>query len=885
MARLLCYIFLFSLIFSQSHTQASYVPIPEETNSHNSSSGFSYIHESFWRYNKDELKAYGERILNRIRPNFIDQSCLDQKNGAVLIGNEKIKVRQVNEFGRVLPLLYLKDILAWKNIKDKAVPRIFIIPKNPNQINFTFHMPYLGMKMDSGNNILQVESDSFTIMQEYIDGKSFVGDTSFAAYGHCDFNARQIIQTTKGVKYLIDTKESKNFFCPQLSPFKDAFQAYWLLKIGRNLPQDTEKFEEWQRQQQVLILQEKAVNYQLERKTVEIEVNDYNFETLALYIAQNENLLFNDDAEKERYFANPKDNVARYLTMKRFDLLLKLLQEHPQISLEGIVAPINNYPHKIESLSNIIDFALDGLRSNDSYEMENIIAAFTTLADSIDETTLIKVIKSNNLSSSEFRDSLLEQMLKKLAMKSEKSILAAASYNDPALLKLMLPYYSDQDLLKKVLQGLFSTAMNNPFSELSENDRSQLVQMIFENVDYIDTNVLEAAFQLGSKPILESITAKEFDSGFALLKAIKNIKDPRYDYIRHCQGDYSPIDYFWYDLVGKSLEKNPPADSIDNAIAHALANGKLKILEAILKYLPANAPHTMREVDRIVNSQYSGDSFLEDAIRTSNAPVLDLLVSKNIKIQIHHFREALTCSRFSRNQAAILDVLINAKSINLPAALNDAIDSRCSYAIAKIVEKIDQVKSDAYKRAFKTKDPAIIDIITGRSENSDLAQNIKLMDLYDVEQLTDPDDLSMIEAMVSRNINLGEALVACVKLITFGPDKNFNVSWDWYGLIDKIISKNPPACEIDRAIAISLVNSKAFILKKIIHKIPADSPATKKNISQMLRDQYSRENYFKTAIGLNNRTLVKLFIDCGMRVNDSHRSYAKLIGADKAFVD
>lgn len=114
-------------------------------------------------------------------------------------------LEKVHEFGRILPLLYLKDILDRQKCADKAVPRLFIIPNASKTVSFEFFMPYLDqeqttMRMDVANNLLQVTSDSFTIYQEYIDGEYIIGDKSFACYGHCDFNAKQIVKSSKDEK-------------------------------------------------------------------------------------------------------------------------------------------------------------------------------------------------------------------------------------------------------------------------------------------------------------------------------------------------------------------------------------------------------------------------------------------------------------------------------------------------------------------------------------------------------------------------------------------------------------------------------------------------------------------------------------------------------------
>lgn len=239
---------------------------------------FNYIHEPYWIYNIIELKEYGKRIINKIKPYFLTDYKIENINKTLFklrIPNEKdIKVRKV-PFGYVLPNLYLKKRL--KNDLKRGVPRIFIVPKPENKdITITFKMPYsqsiglgLANAFDTGDNALQVFCDNFEIYQEFIEGVSETGDTSFSDLGHFDFNAKQIVKSPSGKKYLIDTKEQKNFFMPYLHPLAlpNGVDNMWeIIQTYKKTYMPNEKdIEEvilsWKRNQHKLILDTKSFNF------------------------------------------------------------------------------------------------------------------------------------------------------------------------------------------------------------------------------------------------------------------------------------------------------------------------------------------------------------------------------------------------------------------------------------------------------------------------------------------------------------------------------------------------------------------------------------------------------------------------------------------------
>lgn len=227
----------------------------------------NYIHEPYWSYNLVQLRDYGQRIIKKMTPYFIEQSSLikDQEKLFVKSGDSVIEVVKTI-FGNVLPNLYLKKQLDGS--KDRAVPRLFIIPKEKT-ITFKFKMPCKGDEGDSGNNQLQVLSESFDIYQEYIEGEGSVGDKSFLDLGQRDFNAVQMASSKQnGKKYLFDTKEQKNFFIPIFEPFTGVYKTYNLPGIENN-----EQFMSWKKKNQAIIYQAKELNFDIRVRIVNISVN------------------------------------------------------------------------------------------------------------------------------------------------------------------------------------------------------------------------------------------------------------------------------------------------------------------------------------------------------------------------------------------------------------------------------------------------------------------------------------------------------------------------------------------------------------------------------------------------------------------------------------
>jgi ankyrin repeat protein len=869
----------------------------------------SYIHEPFWRYSPDQLQAYSKRIIKKISPHFIDESCIDRQNNTVRQGEENIAVRKVKEFGRVLPLLYLRDLLEQQNSADKAVPRIFIIPNKVDNISFKFYMPHRTenqrrMTLDVANNLLQITSDSFTIFQEYIEGDAIVGDKSFAQYGHCDFNAKQIVTSRKnGKKYLIDTKESKNFFLPQLSPITGCAAMYWNTLIGRFLPQNSENFKQWQREQQDLILQEKSENHPIDLPFVKIDIPRECKSLEASEIAGS-SIFFDDDNEEELYFNNPKDNLARYLSMDKIDLFQIVIAGNPEISLDNIVVPtqtsptelvectpvqailrstlttekcikllgvFDSHPNYFENPVNNIDINFwplhMALQRNSPELLELIINCGANPNHKIRRSSILdhaldllyQTATLQNEDNYAAQLKIVEIILKAVDIVDEKTIITVAERNNVDLFGMILEKNFDQKILITTLQQILTCDPESEFNEMPHADRMKLIKCLLSKLDYVNSEILKSAFKLNKNEIVVALSDLNFDADFALYEAVIRIDHPSGTYVKDINDGKSPI--YYYGLIVKILKDGIASDeAIDKAISYALLNSKLSILKLLLKYRPNESTRTENQLVKIVQNKYEGPEILKNAILTNSTLLLRLLVAKNIQINNYEF---LLAVRDSINQE-IMDILISSQTLDLHTALDLAIDNRCIYAVEQLALKIKNIRSGSYQRAFKTKNSEIIDaVINSLGDDLDERDNTILMELQDVEKLCSNGDIAVIKDMVKRRINLGEALVAAVKFITYVADKKTNID-PWYILVSKLIDMNPPAEAVDRSMAIALLNLQGSLIQSLGGKFTADSPQTKQNVEQIVKDQYTKMKYFSLAVVCGNANLIRLFNECGM---------------------
>ncbi len=257
---------LYTLLSEEKTTLKEKVDDFREKHKETYSKALNYIHEPYWGYNIVEIRAYAQRMMEKMAPFFVKGKYKISENGKLfnLITTEweAFKVRKV-PFGYVFPNLYLQEKL--KDSKRLGVPRLFIIPKSKT-IHFKFKMPIgyqnhiMGVS-DTGNNTLEVLTDDFEVYQEYIDGKGVPGSYSFAIYGHRDIGPLKVqsVRSKKDDKeYLVDTKERKNFFVPFFSPFENDYYDY--KNLGEEIKNRNE-YARWKEMHQKIVYEAKIINF------------------------------------------------------------------------------------------------------------------------------------------------------------------------------------------------------------------------------------------------------------------------------------------------------------------------------------------------------------------------------------------------------------------------------------------------------------------------------------------------------------------------------------------------------------------------------------------------------------------------------------------------
>lgn len=848
------------------------------------------IHEPYWQYNPQELRAYAKRIYKTISPYFIKADQIDEALGHVMVGNERIKVRKETQFGRVLPNIFLGAVLAHVGDKTKAVPRLFLLPKKNVNIQFNFLLPHYGMRCGSDHNCIQVESDSFEIYLEFIEGEGKVGDKSFFPFGHADFNAKQIITSSKdGKKYLIDTKEEKNFFLPPLSPYKDGFASYWLFHIGRKIPQHITQFETWQANQRGRMISQAHENFG-PAKSIIIDlgaadsIDVQGIDTIN-YAAQ----VFDDNNGAERYFPLPKDNVARYLYLGRVDLIKQLTQEYGEVSLDGITIPFRDDYRAYEL--NPVQFAL----KSSSFSHPEILAILKMFAK-----------EKEYFSNAAATDSDVDKWPLYLALLTGDDAIfllvaeSGADINGKVGARAILTHIVEQmigNTARKGLETIFSqvilnsnqTNIKEALTDVLKNvkefrqEKIGIAHRLIKHVTTIDQELVKDIFNLGDESLIESILSSHFDYEKLLLTAMEKIKDPSHDYLRLVQGDTSGINYFWYELVKKILaqkSKYPEADvAIDKAIVHAMVNSKVKILCELLQHKPQIDLQMVQEIN-VLKNQLSRDILMDHAIEQGCARVVQFLGEHGFAVSILQIRKALR----ARDNDAVFNALIKAKTINLHDGLNEAIDygnfSAAKIFLSALYQKGLTPSSVNHQKIFQSDSTELKTMVKGLSKTS--TGSATLMETWEIKNILKKQDIKTLIYLVDHNINLGEILIEVVHHIIFAKHNTVTIGPEWWDLLDKLSAKDLPADSLDAALASALVNSRLVIVELFLNQlnkikdIPEKNQRVRAVIKQNIRTPYMSDEYFKEALSTGNIDLVKMYLEQGMPIKPENLLYLPL---------
>ncbi|MCS5708227.1 hypothetical protein CC99x_004850 [Candidatus Berkiella cookevillensis] len=854
------------------------------------STDMNYIHEPYWSYNFPQLKAYGQRIVKRIQPYFIDETLVNTANGEVNVKGEKIKVRPIREFGRVLPLLYLQEQLAKTNKSNLAVPRLFIVPNNVEDVHFNFSLPYLDKEhrrlvLDSGSNILTVESDSFTIYQEYIEGSGYVGDMSFMYYGHTDFNAKQVIKSKKTEKnYLIDTKEGKNFFIAPFNPMKDGFYSYWYMNAGRSLPQNPDEFQKWQLTQQTLILRAKALHFPIDLKNMDVNIGKLSELTLDEVQVPQHSVMFD---ESEPYFSEPELNLVRYLKIGRYDLFLSLLSKDPNQSVFHVLKPELFNPYK-----TLVELMLDLLRhsylENNEENSNNICDILDILIPRIKISTAQEQLKLFTLIASKREDhsvnklnyargaQYLKHLLKNQENPSEELLLQAAiskdvvEHQDMDLLEMVLEY-SNRHIIESLVNEMLAPSLMGPFSKVPEEQLRIPIRSLLNTLNILSDKTVARIFTLNKKDLIDEIFNKEFNAGSALFLVAGIIDEPSQSHIRHLLGKSRDVNWYWYQIAKKILARNPPPEDIDKTIAYALTNGKVLLLELMLKQKPVYTPKADEVIKELLSSPYHGNHIFENAIQSQSILLISMFLEHGKSIEIHQFRQALQ----TRNDD-MLSVMIRSGNLQNPvSALKEAIYYRNINAIRLLVKDKKNITGDVCFDAIMTKDEVVINIMR------DALSNVKsVMSQSQVDQIFK--DKKAAKNLIESKIDLDKALFSAVEKIDdpchtqirFIMNNKRPIDYDWYEFVESILEKNPSEAGIDQATAYALNNSKISILEKLLKMKPSPSPKTDKILNDILNSPYSGDLLLENAIKANGKCVVGLLLSHGKKATPYQCSLA-----------
>lgn len=837
-----------------------------------------FIHEPYWKMNDQQLEDYAKSIVKTIEPLIIDAEQLE--HGRVNDKGEKVPVRKVAEFGRVLPNIFLRQALHTVGEKNKTVPRIYLIPKANTELTFEFLLPHKKMLCNSGHNCVQVLSNSFTIYQEFIKGEGEIGNMSFAMYGHNDFNAKQIIRSTSDHKeYLIDTKESKNFFIPEISPNADAFFVYWLFEIGRNLPQERVAFAKWQRTQKANMIRHASNNFS-DKKSITVNLGFLKqLDLSSIEAIDYRKTLFDDDNEPERYFAKTEENIGRYLFLGRFDLARNLLKEG-NLSLDNINIP--SVSSDTVQLLNPVDFILKS-KIFSNVQKYSLLKYFKGFAPYFSGHVLLDALKTRNREIFSFVQQNVakpdtEILGKSIMVHALEQFLSEPGNKDTnyQILSDIIAKSGQKDI-EKALQLLVSKESQTFFGKRAQSEKNDAVVLLMNHLTFVSGSLIDAFITYDDRALLDAVLTHTFDFKTYLYEAVKKVKDPRHNYMRRIHGDNSPIDEYWYDLVRKIIDKKEivvqdEADSaIDLATAHALANGKVNLLCDLLKYLPEKALRTHKQLEEIRDDKYG---LMMDQATSISCPLLvQLLTKHHVPLSTVHIRNAVA----RRGNQEVIKALAQSPSINLAQALDESLDARNRSAadtfLRTMVSKNQKPSSRNYHKIFASSFTKLKDLalnIAGEDRSS-------LLDRFAIENLVKNNQLATLQYLIENKVNLGDILAISVRHVIFAKDHRIKIDdGEWNNLLNSLSEKDLPAFAIDAALASALVNSKILIVQKFVSQIgkiselPKSEQRLRRVIQELIRDPYNRDRHFEEALKMGSPALVQMYLEEGMQVKEQH---------------
>lgn len=562
--------------------------------------------------------------------------------------------------------------------------------------------------------------------------------------------------------------------------------------------------------------------------------------------------MFHDETEEQPYFEDTKANLARYLKVQRFDLFLKEITQNPDLSLEDAFIP-KLFPYQ----NTLVEFCVDFLGTalflkKDEDVLYNIVKNLISRQEYSSDKEQEKLITliGTKLSFDEGMELLLPMFNKRKA-DSEKVLEHTVSHGNIPLLDSVLAAYSDEKVVEsvsmKTIHNLITSSLND---KKIEEHQIQAMKSLLGKLLKISNDLIDKLFSFNNPELLDKLCEKDFDTGYALRKAVSVFEEPRL------------IERAKYTFIVNLLAKNPSAEDVDMAIASALNNFKEFFLQKLLQSKPDNTPETDKVLREILASTYGGNHFFEHCITVNNLPVVKLFLDGGKYVQNYQFRIALS----GRHQD-MLNHMIESENLDLHAAMGESIEFRNLESIKAILKKRKDFSSHIYMSAIKTKNKEIITLL---KEALPLDQDpSQVMKGYDVEEIFKLDDRIMIEGLVDSGFSLGHCLYYAVKTLIeprLAHYTNSKVDFYWYELVDKILAKNPSVDDFVKAIKHARVNSKTTILFTLVENKP-------EAIDRFL-GTYEGDDIFAQAIEYKKLQIVKLFLDRGQVVSLLHKCSA-----------
>lgn len=879
----------------------------------------SYIHEPYWRYGPQELEQYALRFLGGLRPHVVDGACVDMETMRVQTPNGPVSVRKVDQFDRVAPLLVLTGLL--KNSPTHGVPRFFLVPK-AGDVTLTFHMPFVRegqneLHMDGAFNPVHITSDSFDIYQEYVQGTGLVGDRSFALFGHSDFNACQIIQSADGRKYLIDTKATKNFFCPALSPFATR-TAYWHFHTGRALPTGR-AFLSWQERARQEMLAQKTVHYPAEQTSVTLSLGPYNptrLEGVSLPVDP----IFWDEDERTPYFEDARENLVRFLALGKGGLFKAFMEKYPQVSLEGLEIPsviqstfmglvtpvqcllaghqnleetrallsyFEAQPHLFENHLRNTEARLSPLHMAVQTLDPGLVAymlartqhkdlvlgtqnpldlAVSLLKAHVHTPRWTQILETVTLLASHMQCVAPSTLTTLLSLTNEGTL----SLEDGGFLLSRLHTQNPRDLVRVLERAAAfkNIAVFNLALILTQDQDvlNEVLRCLLRDTPKNHAHALETLFKRTHADARTVVAVFDTQDRALLETMLEGRFDLNSAFLQALSRVEDPShddirllhgnpahDAYWADLTKDLLGRGPSPEALDQATARALDNHKVQILKDLLDAQDSLGPRTQDTLQALAKSGLRSDLILTRALEAKNGSLVRCLVKAGLPVKITHVRLALGKGQ----PQGLMDTLLEASSLPKVRTLIEAIGSRDTPVVQNLVGRMEVLSYQVFQEAFRGADSGVLGAL---STHPDAKEGGAIR--FALEELMQGENpFETLERLLDHGMGVGDILVLTARAFPrFDTPPNERVG-KLYALLEKTLAAKPApsATLIDEAFAAALTNRKTGFLGMVHPFLPDETPRTWRVVQNQCASKYMAPAYKHDASCVGSARLMAMF--------------------------